>query len=312
MPVILVVDDSEMDRVLIRELLGQEDMDWLVEFAESAEQAIVMLTHLAVDVVITDMLMPGMNGLELLRHVRKQVKPVPVLLVSAHGSESLAAEAIRDGASSYVPKDQLASRLVETVRQVLVAARAEQSNDRLIESIADLRARFELENDPMLIAPLVGLLQQTAFRMNIVGRETRTRLGVALDEAMINAMYHGNLELPPAELADARVKLRNGEKADAIEKRRGVEPYKNRKLHVDVTLSAERLKIVVRDDGNGFSRFFAEDGDHRGLTVIKNILDEVSFNETGSEIRLVKYREEVRPDETLAFDDGGDSESSER
>ena len=155
MPVILVVDDSETDRVLIRELLGQEDMDWLVEFADSAEQAIVMLTHLAVDVVITDMLMPGMSGLELLRHVRKQVKPVPVLLVSGHGSESLAAEAIRDGAASYVPKDQLSARLVETVRQVLTAVGAEQSHERLIESIADLRARFELENDPMLI-PAVG------------------------------------------------------------------------------------------------------------------------------------------------------------
>lgn len=292
MPVILVVDDSETDRILIRELLSQGDMDWIVEFADSAEQAIVMLTHLAVDVVVTDMLMPGMSGLELLRHVRKQVKPVPVLLVSGQGSEALAAEAVRDGASSYVPKDQLAARLVEIVGQVLTAAKAEQHYERLIESIGDMRVRFDLENDPTLIPPLVGLLQQLAHGMNLIGFESRTRLGVALDETLINAMYHGNLELSSEELAEARAALRNGETADVIEQRRGLEPFQSRKLRIEATFSAEQLEIVVRDDGNGFSQFFAADGEQRGLTVIKNILDEVSFNEAGNEIRLVKYREE--------------------
>ena len=50
MPVILVVDDSHTDRVLIEQLLlQQEELDWLVEFAESAEEAMVAITHLAVD-----------------------------------------------------------------------------------------------------------------------------------------------------------------------------------------------------------------------------------------------------------------------
>ena len=124
---------------------------------------------------------------------------------------------------------------------------------------------------------------------------------------MINAMYHGNLELPPDELAEARVKLRNGETAESIEKRRAVEPYKNRRLHVEVALDPERIEIIVRDDGNGFSRFFAEDGEHRGLTVIKNILDEVSFNEAGNEIRLVKFREDPSTAEPLAFDSDAES-----
>ena len=303
MPVILVVDDSATDRALIQELMSQEEMDWLIEFADSAEQAIVKLTHLAVDLVVTDMLMPGMSGLELLRHVRRQIRPVPVLLISGQGDDTLAAQAIRDGAASYVPKDHLAARLVETTRQVLSAATAEESYEKLIESIGDLKVRFELENDPALIPPLVGLLQRMAHGMNIVSYESRTRLGVALDEAFMNAMYHGNLELSADELPAIRTALRHGEKCPEVEERRTKDPYRNRKLHVAATLTADKIEVVVRDDGTGFSRFFAEDGEHRGLTVIKNTIDEVTFNETGNEICMVKHREPPVVEERLHLDD---------
>lgn len=304
MPVILVVDDAETDRALIRELLKQEAMDWIVEFSDSAEHALVRLQELAIDLVITDMMMPGMSGMELLDYVHKQTRPVPVVLISGQGNAALAVEAVKNGAASYVPKDQLGIRLVETVKQVLSVGGSEQSYAGLFANhIEDVRFRFCLNNDPALIPPLVSLLQQTAYDMRLLGNEGRTRLGVALDEAVINAMYHGNLELPSSDLAGVRSQLRDGKSVELIENRRKEEPYSDRFVRVDAFLGAERIEITIRDDGGGFSRFFADDGkDHRGLTLIKNLMDEVAFNDSGNEIRLVKYRESLESSESLALD----------
>ena len=77
--------------------------------------------------MITDMMMPGMSGMELLDYVHKQARPVPVVLISGQGNATLAVDAIKNGASSYVPKDQLGTRLVETVKQVLSVDRTEQT-----------------------------------------------------------------------------------------------------------------------------------------------------------------------------------------
>ena len=303
MPVILVVDDSKTDRVLIGELLRQQEIDWLVEFADSAEQAMVVLTNLAVDVVITDMVMPNASGMDLLSYVHKQIRPVPVVMVSGRGNDSTAAEAIRNGAASYVSKDDLAARLVETVRQVLDVRQSAQSYDCLFKSVKNLQIQLMLENDPTLLPPLVAALQQAALDMELINEESRVRLGVALDEALINAMYHGNLELPPEELVNVRTKLRNGERVELVENRRNTKPYSERGLHVEASLCPEKIEIVIRDGGNGFSRFFAADEESRGMTLIQNIVDEVTFNESGNEIRIVKMKDvAVSPSESLPLD----------
>ena len=303
MPVILVVDDSKTDRVLIGELLRQQEMDWLVEFANSAEQAMVTLTNLAVDVVITDMVMPEASGMDLLSYVHKQVQPVPVVMVSGRGNDSIAAEAIRNGAASYVSKDDLATRLVETVRQVLDARKSSPSYERLFGAVKNLQIQLELENDPTLLPTVVGGIQQAAFDMALIDAESRIRLGIALDEALINAMYHGNLELPAEDLVNVRTQLRNGERVALIEERRSVKPYSERVIHVEASFCPEKLEVAIRDEGSGFSRFFAADEENRGMTLIKNIMDKVAFNESGNEIRLVKMKEKAEsPAEPLQLD----------
>ena len=112
MPSVLVVDDSAVDRRLAAGLLRNEG-NWQVELAESAEQALARLAGSPVDLVLTDLRMPGMDGLALLKAIRLQYANLPVVLMTAEGSEDLAVEALRQGAASYVPKQQLAAMLVE-------------------------------------------------------------------------------------------------------------------------------------------------------------------------------------------------------
>jgi CheY-like chemotaxis protein len=211
MPVILVVDDSPLDRALIGELIKDQPLDWVVDFAESAEEALVRISHLAVDLVVTDMNMPGMDGLELLGLLRKRYSGLPVIRMTGQGNESLAVAALRSGAASYVPKAEFASRLVETIKQVLQVIKSERNYDQLIENVSNMRFEFQLDNDPEMIAPLVSLVQQMASRLRLCGDEGCRQIGVALDEAMINAIYHGNLQLPRESLNEVRGRLRDEE-----------------------------------------------------------------------------------------------------
>jgi len=68
------------------------------------------------DLVVTDWQMPEIDGLELVNTIGDKYPEVPVVLMTAHGSEVVAAQALANGAASFVPKSDLADNLVETVR----------------------------------------------------------------------------------------------------------------------------------------------------------------------------------------------------
>ena len=159
MPVVLIVDDSEVDRRLVGGLLPK-DLEWLIEFADNGVEALEKMRLSLPDVVITDMLMPEMDGMELVSNISVDYPNIPVILITGHGNESLAVEALEKGATSYVPKQFLADKLQETVEQVLAVAKADRSYSRLISCLKNTQYLFALDNDPALIPPLVDLLQQ--------------------------------------------------------------------------------------------------------------------------------------------------------
>lgn len=292
MPMILVADDSELDRMVITEMLKKEPLDWLVEVVSSAEEAMKLMREMAFDVVVTDVLMTGMSGLDLLNHVHRQPSKVPVIVISGQDDKSAAVEALQQGAASYVPKSELAARLGETVKQVLDAAKRERNYQDLIGCADEMRFQFRLANDPQLIQPLISLVQQMAEGMGLLTDEARTRLGIAVEEAVVNAMCHGNLELSDKDFADVRSHLHTSSKIEIIESRVANAPYCDREVHVWIGLSRDGIKVVVRDDGKGFTPASVDySSGQRGLTLIQNLVDKASFNETGNEITLVKFRD---------------------
>jgi CheY-like chemotaxis protein len=300
MPVILVVDDSPLDRKLIGGLLARQGADWVVEYAEHGVEAIDHMSEALPDIVVTDLIMPKMSGIQLVAKLRQEYPEVPVILTTAHGSEQLALEALEKGAASYVPKSHLHERLVETVNQVLGVARADRSYKRLIGSLAETQFRFVLQNDPALIPPLVNLVQQMSYGMNLCDAAGRRCLGIALDEAMLNAMYHGNLELPKDRLQNSRAMLREGKTVTLIEQRRVLPVYRARRVHVDVIITPHRGRFVIQDEGPGFKpEAIPEANDPtmlehprgRGLVLMKKFMDEVSFNAKGNEVTMIKLKD---------------------
>ena len=129
MVTILVVEDSSVDRMLIGGLLAKEgvtnDGDWEIEFACDGQEALTRLNaanRSGIDLIVTDLQMPNLDGLGLVKEIRRTQPQLPVILITSQGSEEIAIEALRAGATSYSPKSMLRTDLVRTIRQILVMA----------------------------------------------------------------------------------------------------------------------------------------------------------------------------------------------
>src|SRR5258708_1171119 len=197
---VLIVDDSPVDRRLAGKLLEKRADDGKptgisVLTAENGRQALEIIARESPDVVVTDLQMPEMNGLDLVVQVRARYPLVPVILMTAHGSEELAVRALKSGAASYVPKREFGPDLLETVEAVIETAHGKRDQTRVLRTRTWTESHFVLENDPDLIPPLIDHLKDNVFRMSGSDDTGLIQMTVALREALLNAMDHGNLEL---------------------------------------------------------------------------------------------------------------------
>jgi hypothetical protein len=199
-----------------------------------------------------------------------------------------------------VPKSQLATLLVETLEHVLGVVRADRAHGDLVHCQVRNEFTFTLPNDATLIGPLVDLVQQMIASVGLCDATGRVRVAVALEQALLNALFRGNLELSPEELPRGDTSL--------IYERRHRQPYCNRKLHVDVAITHGEARFVVRDEGPGFDTkpFDNKPLDNKSLeagpatleresgrriVLLQSFMDEVRFNEQGNEVTLIKRRE---------------------
>ena len=230
MPIVLVVDDSPVDQQLVGGLL-KRDFDWIVEYANDGESAVEMIGDIFPDVVVTDLQMPNMNGIELCKTARQKYPHVPVILTTGHGSEELAVQALNAGAASYVPKCALAESLPDTVDQILEYSRKDRSMDQLMNCTTNCRHQFKIENAPRLIPSVLDFLRDSMTALKQGDATTIRHASVALEEALVNAMYHGNLELTQTQAREARHAYREGGTYELVTNRLGEEPYALSKNH---------------------------------------------------------------------------------
>jgi CheY-like chemotaxis protein len=153
----------------------------VVGHACDGEEALAFIRDQRPDIVVTDLLMPGMDGLELVRTLRKECPTLPVILMTGHGSEQVASEALRLGAASYVPKCRLAHDLVPTLLKVLDRSRTESRPERLVESLVFCDTGYVLDNDPELITSLVEHVQHCLSRIHFCDSASALQIGSARD-----------------------------------------------------------------------------------------------------------------------------------
>lgn len=300
MPRILIVDDSPMDRQLAARIL-QKYTGWtdlspdnvlVLDHAVDGDEALIIAERDRPDLILTDLNMPNRNGLQLVEEVRIRHMRVPVILMTAQGSDEIAIRALQAGAASYVPKKLLAQELIDTTLSVLEAAHAGRSHARLLECLTGSEAHFRLDNDPALIPPLMGYLKDSRFRVCGSDDTGLVRITLALREAVLNAMHHGNLELSSSLREDDEHEYHRLAKERMRQK-----PYCDRRVLVHAKDTPEGSKYVIRDEGKGFDPRKLPDPldpenlervSGRGLLLIRTFMDDVTFNDRGNEITMTK------------------------
>jgi CheY-like chemotaxis protein len=293
---VLVVDDSAIDRRLAGSFLKRAGME--PTHAHNGVQALESIERCVPDIVVTDLQMPEMDGLELVEAIRRIHPSLPVVLMTAHGSEEVAVQALRHGAASYVPKRNMLRDLVHTVEEILAVARRDRREQQLVACLAQTESRFVLDNDVGTIPVIVGHLEDSLARMRLCDENGRLQVAVALREALVNAIYHGNLEVSSALLEGPAAAF-----DAAVRERRRESPYCERRVHIWARESRDEARYVVRDEGRGFDPSTLPDPTDlanlekpsgRGLLLIRTFMDEVNHNEKGNEITMI-FRRRATP-----------------
>ncbi len=291
MATVLIVDDSAIDRSLAGGLL-KDVPDLAIEFAVNGQDALDKIARQRPDLVLTDWMMPEMDGLELIARVTSEYPLIPVILMTGKGSEQTAVQALQTGAASYVPKGVLTALLVDTVVSVLDAAREEQCHFRLMNCLTQSDTTFTFGNDTTMIGPLVNYLHRTIRAIGLCDEANGIRVCVALEEAMNNALFHGNLEIS-SHLRTTDTKAYQQLVQQRLEKL----PFAQRSVHVRARFTRSEGIFVVRDEGPGFDPQALPDptdpanlekASGRGLLLMRTFMDSVQYNTAGNEVTMIK------------------------
>jgi len=131
---VLVVDDEEVIREILADFLTMEG--FYVRTAEDGSGALVELSRDRFDLVLSDLKMPNMGGLELLGAIRKHTPHVVTIIMTGFGTVETAIEAMKQGAYDYVLKPFKVEEVVHTIRRGLERQRLEAENFRLKEALS--------------------------------------------------------------------------------------------------------------------------------------------------------------------------------
>jgi two-component system response regulator HydG len=131
---ILVIDDEESNRLALERIFTREG--WPVRVAADGRQGLEILREGETAVVVSDVKMPGMGGLELLRAARQVAPEVQVILVTAYGTVESAVEAMKEGAYDFVTKPLRRPEVIASVRKALEKRDLLAENQRLRQQIA--------------------------------------------------------------------------------------------------------------------------------------------------------------------------------
>ncbi len=294
---ILFVDDSATDRTRGVGLLNRQRADWDVVPVNSAVAGLAELRQRRIDVVVTDLVMPEMDGKQFLQAVNERYPAVPVVLITSQGNDQIAAQSMELGAVNYVPKRRLADDLVPALEEILKAQSESRTARDVMRHVVRNRSQFSIDNDLEQVRALVHLVRDRLHSLHRFSAETVVNLTAAVREALLNAYFHGNLELESANAERTEQDV-----VELAEQRRRDPQFAARQIELEMLVEPDQLLFRVADDGHGFnaSEVVARSqqptdaeaglsaGADNGFRFICRQVDSVSFNDLGNQITLTK------------------------
>ncbi len=189
-PKILVVDDEEVTRLSLAEILSLEG--YQVASARSGEEALQKLEDEAFDLVLADLVMKEVDGLQVMEAAKKLSPETVVIMLTAHGTLESAIQAMRQGAYDYLIKPCGAQEIVASVESGLARQRQERRRKELVTRVEEMLRALKAEEDEMPPSASMGdQLKKTRFLQSG---------GIIVDLQKHIATLHGQLlNLTPTE-----------------------------------------------------------------------------------------------------------------
>ncbi|MCH7471995.1 response regulator [bacterium] len=297
---ILIVDDEQIIRNVLKRKLEQAT-NYNVLTAEDGVPALELFKQHTIDLVISDLLMSKMNGIELLRNIKQLDSKVPVIIITGFGTLDDAIEAIKLGAEDFIKKPFDINEVISTIDKTFRKLEEEADQRAIIKHISTEDIRLEIPTDFDFLNKVINYIFSHLRARWLISSEDLHDVKVCLYEALYNALEHGSLGITEEEKSKLLEQSQQAYK-DFLVERLQSEEYKDKKIEVTLWISDEDIAVAITDEGSGFDHvsrigdsdpeaLFKSSG--RGLLLIQSLMDEISFNEQGNQIRMVKKRSSV-------------------
>lgn len=300
---ILLVDDSPEIVQSLGTLLARQD--YQVDTALCGSDALRKLRRDIYDIVVCDIEMPGMNGLDFLEKIRQDNLNQEVILMTGYLEQEYFIRAIKLGASDFLSKPIEIQHLLKSIEAIISRIVIRNSSEKLLNNFD--QAEFSCVIDPHKFSG-VGvskILNPILFQNLDLPQDTLNDLLTCADEMLQNAYIHGVLELTDAERLCEQAQLRE------IIGYRLLEPrITDRRVRFSFSLdqASQAIHICVEDDGDGFdsetwlrrlrgAENLSMEAHGRGLAMLYFLSDQLIFENGGRRVRVVRKLKQQRNDQ---------------
>lgn len=269
--VILIIDDEEKIRSVLSKIV--EQLDLIPITAQDGLDALNLLKSEKVDLIITDLKMPHMDGLTFIVKSREINPRIPIAVISGYGDIKNATFALNRGAFNFITKPFTIKEVENIIRKGLRLRELSLGTDKLLQNVTN-RTEISIPSYPHLLPSAIFYIMKECQWRGIDNENVLNNISVCTDEILTNALIHGNGG--------------NSEK----------------KISISLNFDAEKFTLVVKDEGKGFDarKFSAQLKGNpsdipakRGLFIVEYLMDEISFNDKGNEITATMYLKETVP-----------------
>jgi anti-sigma regulatory factor (Ser/Thr protein kinase) len=269
-----------------RQAVFKRDSCWTVLFASDLEEVEQRLQRQPVDALVGPLEQPGLPLEELITVARSNGVPLIVC------GDAPPAAVEQSGVAGYVQRVRFTSTFAGVLDEVLEAESARRLREELEAGVHERFLKMTVGNDKGMAPAVVRLLMDECNRMNAIREEDQFRVAIALEEALVNAIVHGNLEVS-SELREAC----DDRYEETIALRRTLPEYRDRVVTVCCTINRERIEFRITDEGSGFDVSAIPDPTDpdylerpcgRGLLLMRSFMDEVRYNGRGNSVTLIK------------------------
>jgi DNA-binding NtrC family response regulator len=159
MSTILIIEDEAAIRRVLNKIISEENDSYHVEEAENGLVGLEMAMEKEYDLILCDIKMPKMDGVEVLEKLKKIRSEVPIIMISGHGDLDTAVETMRLGAFDYISKPPDLNRLLTTVRNALVSKNLLVENTRLKKKVSK---KYEMIGTSASISRIKDMIEKVA------------------------------------------------------------------------------------------------------------------------------------------------------